>query len=92
MTDIAFDPFGRRLYAAFGYSREVKCIDPYNGVEIFTVDVASEPTQLMFDPDEKKLYALLPDANAVAVIDPNLRSLETMIETGESPSGLALRQ
>jgi DNA-binding beta-propeller fold protein YncE len=92
VTDIAFDPFGRRLYVAFGYTREVKCIDPYNGVEMFTVEVPTEPRQLMFDPDEKKLYALLPDANAVAVIDPSLRSLETVIETGEAPSGMALRQ
>lgn len=92
VTDIAFDTFGRRLYVAFGFSHEVKCIDPYNGVEIFTVNVGSNPTQLMFDPDEKKLYALLPAVNAIALIDPNMRSLETIIETGESPSGMALRQ
>ncbi|MGD9402024.1 MAG: YncE family protein [bacterium] len=91
VTDIAFDPFGRRLYVAFGFSQEVKCIDPYNGVEIFTVNVGSSPAQLMFDPDQKKLYALLPAVNAIALIDPNLRSLETIIETGESPSGMALR-
>jgi YVTN family beta-propeller protein len=91
-TDIAFDPYGRRLYVAFGYTREVKCIDPYNGVEIFTVELPSEPMQLMFDPDEKNLYALLPASNAVAVIDPSSRALTTIIETGVSPSGMALRQ
>lgn len=92
VTDIAFDPFGRRLYTAFGYSREVKCIDPYNGVEVFTVRLESEPTDLMFDPDEKKLYVLLPAANSVAVIDPVYRSLEMLIETGENPSGMDLRE
>jgi len=91
INDIAFDPFGRRLYAAFGFSREIKCIDPYNGVEIFTVSVPGEPTQLLFDTDEKKLYVLLPTANGVAVIDPAMRALETIIETGENPSGVALR-
>lgn len=91
VTDIAFDPFGRRLYLAFGFTNEIKCIDPYNGVEVFTVRVPSEPTQLLFDTDEKKLYAMLPEANGVMVIDPGLRSIETMIETGETPSGMALR-
>ncbi len=91
VTDIAFDPFGRRLYLAFGYTHEVKCVDPYNGIEVFTVEVPGAPTELMFDPDEKKLYALLPEANGVAVIDPAMRSLETVIETGEKPSGMALR-
>jgi YVTN family beta-propeller protein len=91
VTDIAFDPYGRRLYAAFGFSREIKCIDAYNGVEIFTVPVQSEPTQLLFDTDEKKLYAMLPAANGVVVIDPATRALETTIETGENPSGMALR-
>jgi YVTN family beta-propeller protein len=91
VTDIAFDPFGRRLYLAFGFSREIKCIDPYNGVEVFTVRLPAEPTQLLFDTDEKKVYALLPGANGVAVIDPGSRALEALIETGESPSGMALR-
>jgi YVTN family beta-propeller protein len=90
-TDIAFDPFGRRLYVAFGFSRQVRCIDPYNGVDVFKVDVPGEPAQLLFDSDEKKLYALLPGANAVVVIDPSTRSLESVIETGEKPSGMALR-
>ncbi len=91
VTDIAFDPFGRRLYVAFGFSREVKCIDPYNGVEVFTVPVPTRPAQLLFDTDEKKLYVLLPESNGVVVIDPSLRAVETIIETGESPSSMALR-
>jgi YVTN family beta-propeller protein len=91
VTDIAFDPFGRRLYIAFGYSREVKGIDPYTGVELFTVRVDSPPTELLFDQDEKKLYALLPESNAVVMIDPVAKSMEAVIETGGSPSGMALR-
>ena len=91
VTDIAFDPFGRRLYIAFGFAHEIKCIDPYNGIEVFTVRLDGEPAELLFDSDEKKLYVLLPAANSVAVIDPISKSLETVIETGELPSGMALR-
>jgi YVTN family beta-propeller protein len=91
VTDIAFDPFGRRLYIAFGFAREIKCIDPYTGVEVFTLRLESEPTELMFDSDEKNLYVLLPASNSVAVIDPASRSLKTMIETGERPSAMGLR-
>lgn len=91
VTDVAFDPFGRRLYVAFGYAREIKCIDPYNGVEVFTVRLESEPKELMFDSDEKMLYVLLPGSNSVAVIDPASRALETLIETGELPSAMDLR-
>ena len=91
VTDVAFDPYGRRLYVAFGYSREVKCIDPYTEVEVFSLRMKVPPTELLFDPDEKRLYALLPEANSVAVINPMTQSLESVIETGSRPSDMALR-
>jgi YVTN family beta-propeller protein len=92
ITDIAYDPFGRRLYVAFGFSNEVKCIDPYSGVDVFRIAVPGQPRQLVFDPDEKKLYVLLPEEGSVGIIDPGARALERVIETGIKPSGIALKQ
>jgi len=45
----------------------------------------------MFEKDERLVYVTIPDRNAVAVIDPMSQRLKHWIETGLSPSSLAVR-
>ena len=89
--DIAFDPFGRRLYVAMTDTREILCVDPFTGVKMFSIKLPAQPGDLLFDPDEKKLYAAIPERNAVVVIDPLARAIQHWIETGQGPSSIAIR-
>jgi YVTN family beta-propeller protein len=89
--DIMLDPYGRRLFLSMTNTNEILCVDPYTGVLIYSVRLPSQPGRLMFDPDEKKLYAAVPARNAVVVVDTITREIQDWIETGERPSGVALR-
>jgi YVTN family beta-propeller protein len=89
--DIAFDPYGRRLFLAMMDTDEILCVDPYTGVTIYAVRLPGSPGELMFDLDEKKLYAAVPTANTVVVVDTIARTVQNWIETGESPSSMAIR-
>ncbi len=89
--DVAFDPFGRRVFIAMGYAREVTCVDPYTGVTLYSIECPGEPEKLLFDPNSKKLYVTLPRANAIAIIDPMSRSIDNVVETGLKPASLAVR-
>jgi YVTN family beta-propeller protein len=89
--DIAFDPFGRRLYICMMSTKEVLCLDPFTGVMFFRVGLPSAPGKIMFDKDEKMVYVTVPDHNAVAVIDPMSQRIEHWIETGLRPSSIAMR-
>jgi YVTN family beta-propeller protein len=89
--DIILDPYGRRLFVSMTQTNEILCVDPYTGVTIYSVRLPAKPGRLVFDPDEKKLYATIPTRNAVVVIDTITREIQNWIETGESPSSIAIR-
>lgn len=89
--DIAFDPFGRRVYIGMIGTDEIVCVDPYTGVMAYSIDLPSSPGKLLFDSDVKRLYVVLPDDNLIAVIDPMSREIGDWIETGYGPSSIALR-
>ncbi|MFH1314533.1 MAG: YncE family protein [Candidatus Eisenbacteria bacterium] len=90
--DIAFDPFGRRVYVAMTDTREILCVDPYTGVLEYSIGLPAPPGRLLFDDDEKTLYACLPERNAVVAIDPLTRRIENWIETGYGPSSIEARR
>jgi DNA-binding beta-propeller fold protein YncE len=89
--DIAFDPFGRRLYICMMDTEEVLCLDPFTGVMFFRVGLPSSPGKIIFEKDEKMVYVTVPGHNAVAVIDPMTQRIEHWIETGLRPSSIAVR-
>jgi YVTN family beta-propeller protein len=89
--DIAFDPFGRRLYLCMLNSREILCMDPFTGVMFYRIPLPSPPGKILFEKDEKMVYVTVPMHNAVAVIDPMTQRIERWIETGFGPSGIAVR-
>jgi YVTN family beta-propeller protein len=89
--DIAFDPFGRRLYISMIDTKEVLCMDPFTGVMFFRIQLPSEPGKILFDKDTKQVYVTVPGANAVAVIDPMTQRIEHWIETGLHPTSIAVR-
>ena len=89
--DLAFDPFGRRLYIGMMSTREVLCLDPFTGVMFFRVGLPSPPGKILFDKDEKLVYVTVPEHDAVAVIDPMSQRIENWIETGTRPTGIAVR-
>jgi YVTN family beta-propeller protein len=89
--DIAFDPFGRRLYVSMGRSSEILCVDPFTGVVTYTIGLPAHPGRILFDSDDKKLYVTVPDLNAVAVVDPLIRAVAYWIDTGYRPMSLAAR-
>ena len=89
--DIAFDPSGRKLYICMMNTNEILCMDPFTGVMSFRVPLPSTPGKIMFEKDERLVYVTIPDRNAVAVIDPMSQRLKHWIETGLSPSSLAVR-
>jgi YVTN family beta-propeller protein len=89
--DLAFDPFGRRLYIGMVETNQVLCVDPFTDVIVFSIDLPGRPGKLLFDDDEKELYVALPDQNTVVVIDSMRRKIKNWIETGYSPSSIAFR-
>jgi YVTN family beta-propeller protein len=89
--DIAFDPFGRRLYICMMDTQEVLCMDPFTGVMFYRIPLPSSPGKILFEKDEKLVYVTVPDADAVAVIDPMSQRIEHWIETGYRPSSIAVR-
>ena len=89
--DLAFDPSGRRLYICMMNTNEILCVDPFTGVMSFRVPLPSTPGKIMFENDEKQVYVTVPEHNAVAVIDPMTQRIEHWIETGHSPSAIAIR-
>ncbi len=89
--DIAFDPFGRRLYICMMNTNEILCIDPFTGVTSFRIPLPATPGKIIFEKDEKQVYVTVPERNAVAIIDPMTQRIEHWIETGHSPSALAVR-
>jgi YVTN family beta-propeller protein len=89
--DVAFDPFGRRLYIGMMDTFEVLCLDPFTGVMPFRISLPSAPGELFFERDEKQVYVTVPDHNAVAVIDPMTQRITHWIETGLRPSSIAAR-
>jgi YVTN family beta-propeller protein len=89
--DIAFDPFGRRLYVCMMDTHEVLCLDPFTGVMFFRIGLPSAPGKIVFDKDEKLVYVTVPEHNAVAIIDPMAQRIENWVETGYGPSSIAIR-
>ena len=72
-------------------TNEILCVDPFTGVMSFRVPLPSTPGKIMFENDEKQVYVTVPEHNAVAVIDPMTQRIEHWIETGHSPSAIAIR-
>jgi DNA-binding beta-propeller fold protein YncE len=89
--DIAFDPSGRKLYICMMNTNEILCMDPFTGVMFFRIPLPSSPGRVIFEKDEKLVYVTVPEHNAVAVIDPMAQDIEHWIETGLSPSSIAIR-
>jgi DNA-binding beta-propeller fold protein YncE len=89
--DLAFDPAGRKLYICMMNTNEILCMDPFTGVMFFRVQLPSTPGKVIFEKDDKLVYVTVPERNAVAVIDPMSQDIRHWIETGRSPSSIAVR-
>jgi YVTN family beta-propeller protein len=89
--DLAFDPSGRKLYICMMNTNEILCMDPFTGVMFFRIPLPSTPGKIIFEKDEKLVYITVPEHNAVAVIDPMAQRIKHWIETGLSPSAIAVR-
>lgn len=90
---ITITPDGQHAVVSFGVAGKVQIIETARRVVVGTIDfpqASARPLGSVVTPDSRTAYVSLSGSGEIAVVDLTSRSLSGMLQTGDSPDGIAL--
>lgn len=86
---IAYCPTNEKLYIGSGAANTVTVINPVNNSVVTSISITAQPKSVVYCPSNDRIYAAKSATPyGIAVIDPNINTVETTIAQAGTPSTL----